>query len=386
MITVVLAAALASALDTPEPDWAALARGDIEAMHSATLDSHPGPVDLENPGFLATMEQARTRGLSLAEQAVDAPGFFYALQAYAATYRDGHYQTGPELQSAATAWPGFIAGRQSGVWRVSATDEAHTRLDGTVIESCDGRSPDEMMLENVFAFAGDPALEAQWVRFGARLFLDSGNPFVTAPHTCVFVAGDQRTEQNLDWQSITRSDWSTRVSATRDRAETGMTEFAPDSYWIGLPNFNPSHDELADVQNLIAELSARAQTLREARVLVIDVRGNNGGSSAWGNAVVDAIWGAGYAAWRQPAEANGVDYRVSDDNIDHLQVMIEQTIEQGQPAMEAEMRTVYDGMLEARDAGQGYYHQPAPAGTQSGFRARLLPHRLQLRQRLSRLC
>lgn len=338
-----------------EPDWAALARGDIEGMHAATLENHPGVIDPENPGFGDTMAQAHARGLALADRVVDQAGYNRALEAYAASYRDGHYGVGSRPLTALPSWPGFIAARQAGIWRVRSADAVHAGLSGARIESCDGHALDDLMTENVFGFGGDPALEADWIRRAPALFLSGGNPFITAPQSCVFVIGETRIEQALDWQETSGADWSAQLAAVQERATFGLTEFAENRFWIGIPTFDPDDDQLAVMQDLIAELSTQAQTLQNAQAVVIDVRGNSGGSSAWGNAIVDAIWGTQYAAWRQPVDSEAVDYRISDGNIERVEDIVEILVEQNLPADEAEFRMVLAGMLEAREGGQGYY-------------------------------
>jgi hypothetical protein len=119
------------------------------------------------------------------------------------------------------------------------------------------------------------------------------------------------------------------------------------------------------MQGMIAELSARAEELRQAEMLVFDVRGNNGGSSDWGDQMVEAVWGVDYASYRRPPSSTGVDYRISDENIAHIEYIIDLTVEQGMSGAEEHFRDVYAGMLTARDAGAVYYERRSTPGDEA---------------------
>lgn len=355
MFTTFLAASLSLAIQTDTNDWAELARGDIETMHAQTAAHHPGAVDRQNPEFLVNSEAALERGLALADRVEDQVGYSYALRAYAAAYRDGHYGVGPQRGDAPYLWPGLIVKRTAGVWRVSMTDAANTALDGAEVLSCDGRVPDEWMRDVVFGFSANPALNAQWIIRSPRTFRDSSNPFVDRPETCVFSRDGQSFEQDLSWSVIDLDDWEDAVSQSEEVLDFAFRSFGDNRYWISIPTFGPQDEQVEVMQELIAELAVRAEELRSAEAIVIDVRGNSGGSSSWGVDIIKAIWGEDYAAWRKPVEAAGVDYRISDANIEHVEYIVELLIEYEALDEEAYFREVLAGMLVARDAGQDMY-------------------------------
>jgi hypothetical protein len=355
MFTTLLAASLSVLYQEDVPDWAALARADIETMHALTAAHHPGPVDADNPDFLINSEAALTRGLALADQVEDQVGFAYALRAYAAAYRDGHYGVGSQRGDAPFSWPGLIVKRLGGVWQVTTTDAAHTELEGAEIVQCDDRTPDDWMREVVFGFASNPALNSAWVRRSPQTFLDNSNPFAARPERCEFRLDGHNIEQALVWSEIAPADWSAARSQSDETREFALRDFGANRFWVSVPTFGPRDEQVEVMQNLIAALGERAEELRSAEAIVFDVRGNNGGSSSWGDDIIRAVWGEDYAAWRRPAPSAGVDYRISDGNIEHAEYIVQLTVDQNMTEAETYFREVLAGMQAAREAGQDFY-------------------------------
>ncbi|MEE2526373.1 S41 family peptidase [Hyphobacterium sp. HN65] len=71
-------------------DWQTRAVQDVQFVHDTILAHHPGPVDPENPEFLAQMDEALARAMPLAEAARTAFDHRAALDAYTDTFADGH--------------------------------------------------------------------------------------------------------------------------------------------------------------------------------------------------------------------------------------------------------------------------------------------------------
>lgn len=359
MLTAIMALAAAALAQDDGTDWSALARSDIEFMHAQTEAHHPGPVDEENPDFRAQMEIALERGLSLADRVETQAGYAMALRAYAAHYRDGHYGVGARSGVETYQWPGFVTVRTGGRWFIRSGDEATAEIDGQELLGCDGRTLDDWMQERIFDFAGNPDLAADWAQRAPRLMMERGNPFVARPETCRIANGTRIETVELNWQEIDGNTWwdiSDRLSQP-EPAPWALYEFAPNAFWIGTPTFGPTGEALETMHALIAELSERAEELRSADMLVFDVRSNNGGASSWGDAMVEAVWGADYASYREPTSSNGVDYRISADNIDHAQFIIDYTVEQNMTDAEAYFRDVLAGMLAADEAGEDYHRE-----------------------------
>ena len=100
-----------------------------------------------------------------------------------------------------------------------------------------------------------------------------------------------------------------------------MAERAPGIHWIALPDFQPDEAGVAAYDTLFADLAAKADTLRVARAVVLDLRFNNGGSSLWSRRIAERLWGkeavsaraqalfAKTAVWWRPTPGNLAEVR-----------------------------------------------------------------------------
>src|SRR5689334_1244891 len=85
----------AHAADNP---WASLLRLDVEAMHRELLASHPGAVDTLNRDFSRWLEAGYRQALERIKTCTSYEGYRFALEAYAAGFRDGHLDLVTDLR------------------------------------------------------------------------------------------------------------------------------------------------------------------------------------------------------------------------------------------------------------------------------------------------
>jgi hypothetical protein len=92
---------------------------------------------------------------------------------------------------------------------------------------------------------------------------------------------------------------------------------------ISLPSFAFVTDALATEANAFAEdLDRHSAELRRATV-VIDVRGNHGGDSAWGEKFAAVLWGKPWIGRITSSFDNTVDWRASKHNLDFLTYVVQ---------------------------------------------------------------
>lgn len=355
-------------------DWRAIARSDIEAAQKLMLENHPGPVDPENPDFNRIAEKAYRDALALADKVDSELGYIYAMFAYTAGLRDGHFAVivSPPKDTQAY-WPGIVTGWRADKFTVTGAAEDERRLVGDELVSCDGKSANKMMLENIFRFrTGKPDQPAYWAREAPFLLYDRGNPFVARATKCVFKKPDgEKTTETLNWRKSS-PDIAKLLTAARfgPTPAPGLHQFGPGRYWINLSNFDPHDgDEIKAVQDSIAAVKAHRDELRNAEAIVIDMRGNQGGSSQWGYDFADALWGEQYRRWRQPPDASAVDWRVSPENLRHVESFKEMFAREGHEAeFEKYIAPIISGMKKALAAGEPFYREtddgsePRPKG------------------------
>ena len=300
--------------------WTDVARTDLDFVYRTLKDNHPGAIDRQNPYFLAWMEQGYLAASASAKQAASLSDAKRVLARYAAGFGDAHLQIQFNQSADSIQWPGLIMGR-SGT-RYSVTSRADNWPGplpslGATLLSCDGRAPDTLMNEDVLpALYNTPNLTAVKSMFMFHFFADSE----LAPHqyrSCVFSDAAGRSEFKMTWQRISRLAYLGRWNEANPKVSkrSSITEVAPNTWWIHLPQFQPGPDEEAELKALIA----RTATLRHATLLIFDMRGNSGGNSQWGDDVLEGLYGAPYLAYLERKQPNRAfaEYRVSRGNLDY---------------------------------------------------------------------
>ncbi|MEM9168410.1 MAG: hypothetical protein AAGC56_02050 [Pseudomonadota bacterium] len=347
-----------------DENWAKVAASDVRSAHQIMLDNHPGPVDPENPNFLPIAEEALAAALQRAEAVSGPDGYAAVLLGYTAYFRDGHFAVyAPDLDDATSRWPGFIVAWRPGLGYVVADAASDERgLKGAALLDCDGRDGDALMKESVFAFSpAKPDQIAYRVHNARHLFHDTGNPFAPAPAVCAFrlPSGGYKLLA-LDWRD-TPDDFYERGVATafgEGPDETRLRKVRDGTYWITLPDFSPDADEIERLRELFERLIEDGDAVRNAEAIVIDVRGNGGGSSAWGDDFVEALWGVVYAGARPKPSSTAVDWRASPANLAYLKRIVPILKEQGQTDLvEDYVEPIIAGLAGAVDAGAAYYRE-----------------------------
>ncbi|NEX95081.1 peptidase S41 [Caulobacter sp. 17J65-9] len=375
VIAVAAAAVLASTAQAAEPggnaDWGAALRQDAEAFHDLILDSHPGPVDPENPGFKPLLERGLKAALVRAKTAKTYPDYYFALQTYAASFDDGHlgltnYRTDGFVFT--SRWPGFLTALRGDRNEVVFREDEAAPPMGAVLVSCDGRAADALAAEVVGRTAGRWSLRSRREAYSAALFVDYGNPYVRRAQRCVFEANGARKTYALAWRDLpaaTRDKGFAVASAPRFTTPIELRPYGDGGFWVGLGSFDgdPTSADGVKLTALSKAVEARAGDLRAAPVVVFDLRGNNGGSSSWLSGMAKSLWGAEYVAAREP-QSEGVDWRVSDGNIAHMGFLKEMfgKAETPDPELMAWLDGAVAGLKAAKAEGRPYWRKADEEG------------------------
>lgn len=347
----------------PPRDWSQTLRDDARAIHAALIDSHPGTHDVLNPEFRPLLDRGLARALERAETTTDAGGWWWALREFIATFNDGHVSV--SLQSAqdfAPQWPGFLTRFEGENQIVSALDANATNLPpiGAKLLDCDGTPAARLAEENVGRFRGRWFLSAMKARVGDTLFVDSGNPWIKRPEVCRFQANGQTVTHTLQWREGGTALKSAQDALRPPRDTFGVETLADGGFWISTPTFdgNPEGPKYPLLRDVIDTMKARQQALREAPYVVFDLRGNGGGSSNWSRQMADALWGEDWTAVHKPRASEGVDWRVSDANVETLAQFAEQLRTTGaNPEVLRYIEIMTAGMREAQQAGKIFWRE-----------------------------
>lgn len=351
-------------------DWGAKLRRDATRFRLVVLDSHPGPVDPQNPSFRATLDKAHAQAMRRVARTRSYAGYSWALRELTATFDDGHLGIAPAPKPAGSSspslrWPGFATKYSAGRHRVTMS-EVPAVPKGAVLVGCDGQDADMLAAERVGRFAGRWMLSATRANHGVYLFLPPDNPWLGTIARCTFDVGGVRRTAKLTWRTIDTAKREAMVDAAwrRHQAPIALEELTDGSYWIGMGSFDgdPASADGKTLTALNQSIAAQAAKLRRAPRVVFDLRGNNGGSSIWSRQAAEAIWGAAAVAARNPSSER-VDWRVSEANL--AMVVAYGKMFEGQRATNPapyEWTVMARGGLErARAEGRALWAEPSEA-------------------------
>ena len=368
-------------------DWGQALAEDARAFHDLIADSHPGPVDAENPHFGALLDSGLRTALDRAETADSYADWYFVLQEFSSSFNDGHLSLGdyqPMGHVWTSQWPGFLTGIESGPngerHRVVFNRDPAAPPVGAVLVSCDGRRADALAEETIGRGAGRWSLASRRIAYAPTLFIDQANPYVRRPEQCVFAVDGSEQTYDLVWHDLPAAVRTEGFAAARSPRHTAPIALRSwdRGFWIELGGFNgdPESADGVRLTPLKAEIATRADDIRAAPAVVFDLRGNNGGSSSWINAMAESLWGKDWVAAHAP-RSKGVEWRASAGNLATIESYKAEL--GGNPEIMAWLVRVTDGLSQTRAAGgelwlQAEDEEPtvAPAATPMQARAYVL--------------
>jgi hypothetical protein len=339
--------------------------GDLLAMHDLIRDNHPGPVDAQNPGFRDWLDGGETALLVQSRAAESLHDYQTVLRIYANGFADGHLgisfsNEDPQL------WPGFLAvtvarDRPPSVSVIAAGQDAPAGIRiGDTLTSCGGVAATLLLQDRVIR----PGLNAhvpQRLRLAstALMAVDEDDRASQWPD-CVVSAGGRDRRVTLRWRPIAADD----LAQARMRAsgiavpQTGLRQVG-DVWLVSMPSFYPQGQaELTRLQDLVGAVKANAHALHAARHVVLDMRGNTGGDSAWGFEVAEALWGDAAVSAVEASMPSTIDWRVSARNASSLRGEAAMIRRQGQADAGAYFAKLADRMDAALRRHDVFMREP----------------------------
>ena len=309
-------------------------------------DNHPGPVDPENARYRDWLETGLRQATARATDARTYFDYVRALRFYTNGFQDGHIGLGLKITPFEQAWPGFIAGASSDgsaevIW---AQADAGVRVGERILE-CDGRSVDDWMTARVDPYFWNPAIPHERFSEVYRLFYAGAQDRDSQFSSCRFASGPV----SLHWRSVGRGEFQEILETAYGESEWTPSLRQVGELWIArIPTFSYSDDAaVAQIRALLADLQSKADVLRRSTI-VLDVRGNYGGNSAWAEEVAKAIWGAELVQWVSGSFDETVDWRASDRNIEYVTTILERQTAAGTADAAEYYRRAIETMKAAR--------------------------------------
>lgn len=345
-------------MDQPR-DWSATLVQDATALHDIMVDSHPGTHDPLNPEFRARLDQGLAAALERAKTTTDVGGWWWALRAYVASFQDGHVQIGMTQRDFGfpTRWPGFLTVYRGADQVVASRDDADAPPLGARLIDCDGVDAATLAEQRIGQFRGRWFLEAIQTRFGDWMFINADNPWQTEMKACRFEADGATKTYALNWRVADLNERRAQLMQST-RPDFALKHFDDGGFWISTPTFNgdPSSENYSELTALIADMKAKQEALRAAPYVVLDLRGNGGGSSHWSQLMAQILWGDDWMTAHPEPAIEAVEWRASDGNIAEISAFLDKLrATNGQPELIAWAEDAINGMTAAKAAGQIYW-------------------------------
>jgi hypothetical protein len=365
-------------IDTFQPPadlhWATIAVHDVEGAYKLLKDNHPGAApSLHDVTFEQTLAKAYLLALSRARSVSSYEGYIATLAGFATDMGDKHIWSRPTFVVAYPRWAGLIISKRGADWIVTDTDMPYIELIGASLVSCDGVPVTELARKNLGGFRADWSVGAQQTQSAPWLLIDEANPFISRPNSCVFDHNGKSDNIILRWERIRRENLLPRLKTAigAGAAGYGVRQVAS-GYWIGLQDLSS-----AKANDVTTNVEEQKSALRQSAFVVLDLRGNGGGSSELGRQIAVSLMGRPAVDGRLSPESGsncgGPDgaWRTSEGNINNMQYLLTTVLAGG-----AEVQRIFSVLLrdarEARAQGEEFSgpincpppSQPVPASQQ----------------------
>ena len=361
-----------SAPSSADTSWTQLYLRDLAAARDVISADHPGAVDSANPAFARTLTSAYAEARAAAAAVGDYSSYRIALARFGNRFQDAHLSIGGRRPIEGVREAGIFPVWRGGEFviaeadaRYGATGEA---LRGATVASCDGRPARDLFAARVLSWRGRREVAADWYTWAPMLLVDFGAPTPPGPKSCVMNQGGRRVVVSLQWRETTSAGASTiqRRLSVIPRRPLGVTSLEGGRVvWADFSTF--AVNDSSSIAAMHAALDSLDRMLKASRardLLVFDLRGNDGGSSVWGDRIAASVFGEDWAAQGRAWLGDGVytEWRVSPGNLEAVRGLVKQ-VEERQGAASADaaaMRAFADSMQAAHARGQQLYGVPSP--------------------------
>ncbi|MBB6255019.1 S41 family peptidase [Nitrospirillum iridis] len=366
VLTALLAMAASAASAATAQDWRRAAETDLNGLHDILVANHPAMVvQKDSAPFRAWLESGRDEARKLLPGVQDEITYFDLLRFYAGGFRDSHIGTYATKHAASLGrlydWPGFNLTWTGSAYAVVAhAPDTALPPAGAQLVACDGMSAAALSHDRQERNGKDLALDSQRRLHAFWLLWASEHSLFQPPlKTCSFASpgGGPARSYTLSYRPTTEMDSKPARAA---QAHFGLNRWGRDGWWIGAPDMTSDHAW----KRTLAAVKTHREAIRRARTVVVDVRGNTGGSAEFANTLADLLWGSDMVNADKPA-LGPVVYRATRLNRDQLAADLPQITDIGsQIGTAAKLRRRLKRYDDAIAAGQATFTEEAPARSQ----------------------
>lgn len=309
---------LGFATSPDETNWRDIAQHDVTAIRDDLRDNFPGVyVKKDSSRFRRWLDEGYRLVLADLPKVTDLAGYYYLVNGYAGGFRDSHIKlamkSSVRSKVMVVEWPGLAVGWRNGHYRVAYVDKAREDLPPLSADliACDGKSAERIARERLDRYEGNLDLESGRYFTAPKLLWNLGNSLVGPPPlACTFEFQGVRKSYRLKYSAPPNDlNEATSAAAGHFLQTTLVASEWQAGWWIGLPSMNPEQPW----DNFFKSVEQHLNEIRAAPYVVIDVRGNHGGDSAYPEHLATMLWGDAVVQWYAPGDGDEL-YRVSAAN------------------------------------------------------------------------
>ncbi|RKS16360.1 peptidase S41-like protein [Pseudomonas sp. WPR_5_2] len=290
-------------------DWKQSTINDLLVMRQLVVTAHPGVLDSNNQAFTDWVEQGFVEASELSKRVNSRKDSQAVLDFYIAGFKDGHLGLS-QNNSGNSSWAGFlldIQGQNFVVKHVAKNWPVPLPPLGSRVIACDNKPVREMLESDISPYVDRRLnLTSTWMHLAKQLTVDDASYPVLArvlSKSCLVVhPNGTRQHFSLLWQE---DHGQLEALLRQPQPPQTLQDLGGGRYWIQASNFMPSAAENASLDKMLEAI----KRIDDARVVVLDTRGNRGGNSLVGAEILSALLGSqrvksldesshAYAMWR----------------------------------------------------------------------------------------
>lgn len=271
----------------------------LEFVHKAITEMHPAILDPNATAFLKWHKSGYQKAkalLSLVHTEADEGALLrFYLAGYQDSHLNGYLDKKPyhKLDTKKDSWTGWLLKATSSGYLVTyrKKGDAYPPEHAQLI-SCDGLAIDEILHKHYA-----PYFDIRWHILRARdeaakAFTQerSSTGILNRPKftSCDFLVDNTTKTYPIKWSFISDEE-STMIASqsTKKYRAPSALELAPRKLWIHASDFALRTPEATQSQKKLLEVVA---SIKDKKLVILDTRGNGGGSSAHGSDIFNAIF------------------------------------------------------------------------------------------------
>ena len=284
-----------SCSESSDEDWEKRYVEDVNEILQIVKNNHPGYVDVENPDFKRNLIYFFKNSLSDKKHVVDYTSYKRFLKRFVNSFKDKHmllYFPKEELEESlltSNIYADYINGR----FIIREADETYyPALNGWKILKINDTTASEYFKVNVLPYEGNETIASDWIYYAPKLLIHHNVLNNEIPKTITVEYNGEIKNIELVWNKISNSEVlgiQKRMTSITN-PEFGIKEIESRIYWLSLPSFQLNEEQ----KNHFFKIKDKLSNTKDISLLVIDLRGNDGGNSAYGDLISNEIYGKSF--------------------------------------------------------------------------------------------